>query len=113
MSGFTPVPNWLNWEPRLTPAEFRILVFLAMYSKAYPTKWQIMNATGLTRKMVYRSLASLRAMNVIRWERGTRTKATEYQLMPPDLWRLEGREDRVGMGDRERAAHERRAKGGQ
>lgn len=112
MSGFTPVPNWLNRESRLTPAEFRLLVYLAMYSKAYPTKWQIMDATGMSRNLVYRTLEALRAMNVIRWERGTRSKATEYQVMPPDVWHINGREDRVGMGERERAAHERRERKG-
>jgi len=110
VSGFTPVPNWLVREPRLTPAEFRILVYIAMYSKAYPTKWQIMDATGLSRKLVYQTLESLKALNVIAWIKGTRTKATEYWIVPIELWRLEGREERVGMGEREREKHERRAR---
>lgn len=103
MAGYTNVPNEIIREPRLTPPEFRVLLYISMYTNAYPTKWQIMDATGLSLNTVQRTLYSLRDLGVIDWKRGRRGQASEYWLRPISMWNLSSRDDVLDKGQQAKA----------
>lgn len=109
--GFTKVCDGINADPRLTPSEFRILVYLSMFATAYPSRYAIANATGIGMNTVDKVLATLERLGVIvRYRRAYRT--TLYRVQAHSLWRIgESRDQRCDVGTRaEDMAQARKAK---
>lgn len=111
--GFVRITSEMICDPRLTPSEFRVLLFLGIYSTPFPSRWQIMDATGVSEKTVDKCLRELKHLGIIDWKPGKRGRANRYEVKPPSEWRLDERNDRLGAGtkaSREATARQWRSK---
>lgn len=89
-AGWVKVPNSLMREPRLSNAEFRVLLLLMSFGDScWPSKTYIKDSTGIaTIATIDRALRKLRAKNVIVWQRGTKGITNRYYVNPKSVWRL-------------------------
>jgi hypothetical protein len=110
--GFAKIPNYLLDEPRLRPAEFRVLCYLARYGTqpTFPSYTTIVDATGLSEQTITTAVAGLVALNII-WkdEVGSRQTPT-YHIFDHDLWNLSSRDSRQGKGKKIKVQKGSRAK---
>jgi DNA-binding MarR family transcriptional regulator len=84
---FTQIPHSIIFEPRLTSAEFRIIVLLISFNPTFPSHRNIAKWTGLNKDTVNRVLQGLRKKNVLAWKRGNSYgRNNEYRLNPQGNW---------------------------
>lgn len=74
-AGYTPVPNWLITNPRMTPATLRVFLVLAMRAdhetgECWPTHQTIAADSDCSPDTVQRALTVLREEGAVTWRRG-------------------------------------------
>ncbi len=96
---YTAVPTAILREPRLTPTEKAVLLYLGTFDKAYPSKPHIMDATGIRSvATITATLKALRSLKVITWKQGAQGRCNVYTLLEQSQWNLESRNSRQGAG---------------
>lgn len=98
---FEQVPTYLLMEPRLTPSEFRILLYFFVFKKQIaPSYHTIAEHTGISLMTIANCVKSLEAASVLVVTAGAKGRSSSYKINMPSQWDLEGRESRAARGPR-------------
>lgn len=96
---FVPLPNDLVRDPRLTPKEKCLLIYLWSHTDKFnPTYSDIENATGMAPQTIKSCLGALVSLKSIEVTPGGRTKPNKYRILKYSEWDLSSRSQRQEKG---------------